>query len=189
MGEWRVTRDRRRAAEFEAFVSGAAGRLLHVAGLLTAEPFGAEAPEPLAPLVPPEPLAPPEAGKAPQAPAGPSRTARDDVPAARELLHGALARTYAVWDSVRYEDPYDRARYELITRFSHTAWRFRHPHGGVLSPLSPHERVVLVLRLFEGVSEEQVAAMLGLPEERVRAVFDRAVHLIHPGTRPMEARG
>ena len=180
MGEWRVIRDRRRAAEFEAFVSGAAGRLLHVAGLLTAEPFGAEAPGP---------PGPPEAPRAPEAPAACSRAARDDVPAARELLHGALARTYAVWDIVRYEDPYDRARYELITRFSHTAWRFRHPHGGVLSPLSPHERVVLVLRLFEGVPEEQVAAMLGLPEERIRAVCGRAVHLTHPGTRPMEARG
>lgn len=189
MGEWQVVRDRRRAAEFEAFVAGAAGRLLHVAGLLTAEPFGVEAPD-----APPDARAPgtaetPEAATAPEAPAERPRTARDDVPAARELLHDALARTYAVWDTARQEDPYDRARHELITRFSHTAWRFRHPHGGVLSPLSPHERVVLVLRLFEGVPQEQVAAMLGLSEERIEAVCGRAVHLMHPGTRPMEARG
>lgn len=175
MGEWRVVRDRRRAAEFEAFVAGAAGRLLHVAGLLTAEPFGAEAPETLE--APPEALA------------GGPRTARDDVPAARGLLHDALAKTYAAWDVARYEDPYDRARHELITRFSHSAWRFRQPHGGVLSPLSPHERVVLVLRLFEDVSEEQVAAMLGLSEERIAAVCGRAVQLMHPGPRRMEARG
>lgn len=141
----------RRAREFEAFVAGAAGRLLHTATLLTAE-------------VP------------------------DDNPRARRLLTLALAQTYASWDRLRDEDPYDRARQHLATRFAREAWhrygalaRHRPAPGGVLRNLSPQERLILVLRLYEGVAEEQAAAMLGLPEERVRAICARAMAtLLHP---------
>jgi len=42
-----------------------------------------------------------------------------------------------------------------------------------------------VLRFFEGVAEEQTAALLGLPLERVRAIGARATaNLLHP---PREA--
>ncbi|MEC4017170.1 sigma factor-like helix-turn-helix DNA-binding protein [Streptomyces sp. H27-D2] len=95
--------------------------------------------------------------------------------AAERLLTAALARTYACWDRLHGEDPYDRARRELVAHFAHTAWHYRHAAGGALDRLSPQERLVLVLRLCEGVAEEQAAAQLGLPVERVRALCTRSV--------------
>lgn len=157
MGRRRVVQDARRDREFEAFVAGAAGRLLHTATLLTAEP-------------------------------------PDENPRARRLLTLSLAHTYACWDRLRGEDPYDRARAYLATRFSRGAWhqygvlgalgRSRPHPAGPLARLSPQERLVLVLRLYEGVAEEQAAALLGLPRERVHALCDRATAtLLHPPRR------
>ncbi|MGW1027569.1 sigma factor-like helix-turn-helix DNA-binding protein [Streptomyces sp. NPDC002577] len=143
-------RDARRAREFEAFVAGAAGRLLHAATLLTAEP-------------------------------------RDDNPRARSLLTASLAHTYATWDRLRGEDPYDRTRRQLAVRFARGAWhRYRYRgHGGPLERLAPQERLILVLRMYEGVAEEQTAALLGLPVERVRAICARAMSLLlHPPRGP-----
>ncbi|MZD05363.1 RNA polymerase subunit sigma-70 [Streptomyces sp. SID5785] len=140
MREGQAFRSARRAREFEAFVAGAGGRLLHAATLLTAEP-------------------------------------PDDPPRARKLLTAALARTYASWDRLRGEDPYDCARTELAVRFARGSWHQHRGHGGALAHVPPQERLVLVLRLFEGVGEEQVAALLGLPVERVRALHARAVTL------------
>jgi hypothetical protein len=159
--ERHTVQDARRAREFDAFVAGAAGRLLHAATLLTTE----------------DPR---------------------DNPRARRLLTLALAHTYAGWDRLRGEDPYDRARQHLATRFARGAW---HQHGslgvlgrsrpsrpGALARLSPQERLILVLRLYEGVAEEQAAALLGLSQERVRAICDRAVtHLLHPPRGPAPA--
>ncbi|MFJ4710950.1 sigma factor-like helix-turn-helix DNA-binding protein [Streptomyces sp. NPDC088785] len=142
MRERQAARDARRAREFEAFVAGAAGRLLHAATLLTAEPG-------------------------------------DDNPRARRLLTASLARTYVSWDRLRGEDPYDCARKELAVRFARGSWPPRRRRAdGVLGRLSPQERLIVVLRLFEGVGEEQVAALLGLPMERVRAVHARALGLV-----------
>ncbi|MFJ4811590.1 sigma factor-like helix-turn-helix DNA-binding protein [Streptomyces longwoodensis] len=147
----RQAQDTRRAREFEAFVAGAAGRLLHTAVLLTGE-------------------------------------APDDTPRARRLLTLALAHTYACWDRLRGDDPYDHARQYLATRFAHGAWyrygvpgrRRAHPDSP-LAVLGPQERLILVLRLYEGVAEEQVAALLGLPRERVGTVCDRATAtVLHP---------
>ncbi|MEU9330042.1 sigma factor-like helix-turn-helix DNA-binding protein [Streptomyces canus] len=158
MRQRQVVQGTRRAREFEAFVAGAAGRLLHAATLLTAE-------------------------------------APDDNPRARRLLTLALAHTYACWDRMRGEDPYDRARQHLALRFAHGAWR-RHGvllHGRThpdspLSRLAPQERLILVLRLYEGVAEEQAAALLGLPAERVRTICDRATAtLLHPPRGPAPA--
>ncbi|GHG95257.1 sigma factor-like helix-turn-helix DNA-binding protein [Streptomyces lanatus] len=158
MGRRRTVLDARRDREFEAFVAGAAGRLLHAATLLTAEPAG-------------------------------------DNPRARRLLTLSLAHTYACWDRLRGEDPYDRTRQYLATRFSRAAWhqygalgalsRFRARAHGPLARLSPQERLILVLRLYEGVAEEQAAALLGLPRERVHAICDRATAtLLHPPREP-----
>ncbi|CAM5561660.1 DNA-directed RNA polymerase sigma-70 factor [Streptomyces avidinii] len=130
-------------AEFEAFVAGAAGRLLRVAILLTAEP---------------------DTG-APGA---------ADAPAARRLLGSALARTYADWRRLRGDDPYDYTRQELCAAFARSGRR-HHGGSGVLARLGPLERLVLVLRIYEGVAEEVTAAQLGLPPERVRALCNRAV--------------
>jgi hypothetical protein len=153
-----ASREARRAREFEAFVAGAAGRLLHAATLLTAE-------------------------------------APDDDPRARRLLTLALAHTYAGWDRLRGEDPYDCARRHLAARFAREVWqhrggfgRPRHRPAGPLAALAPQERLVVVLRLYEGVAEEQAAALLGLAPERVRAVCDRAVAiLLHPPPVPVPA--
>lgn len=42
-----------------------------------------------------------------------------------------------------------------------------------------------MLRLYEGVAEEQAAALLGLPTERVRTICDRATAtLLHPPRGP-----
>ncbi|WP_345962567.1 RNA polymerase subunit sigma-70 [Streptomyces sp. BRB040] len=145
----------RRAREFEAFVAGAAGRLLHAATLLTAE-------------------------------------APDANPRARRLLALSLAHTYAGWDRLHGEDPYDRARQYLATRFAREIWhRYgvlgrarRHP-AGPLGGLAPHERLILVLRLYEGVAEEQASALLGLPVDRVRTICDRATAtVLHPQPAP-----
>jgi hypothetical protein len=130
--------DRRRAREFETFVAGAGGRLLHAAGLLTAEPDGA-------------------------------------APLAERLLVDTLARTYAHWDSLHGEDPYAHTREELAGRFARGAWRYRRGRGGLLDRLPPQERLILVLRLHEGVDEQQTASCLGLPVDRVRALCARAV--------------
>ncbi|MCZ7416857.1 MULTISPECIES: sigma factor-like helix-turn-helix DNA-binding protein [unclassified Streptomyces] len=138
MGTRRETADRRRAQEFESFTVGAAGRLLHVAALLTGE-------------------------------------ARGSCPAAERLLVAALAHTYAAWDGLRGEDPYDHARTELTARFARSAWRYRRARGGVLGRLGPRERLVLVLRLHEDVDEERAAATLGLPPELVREVYTHAL--------------
>ncbi|MGI5195232.1 sigma factor-like helix-turn-helix DNA-binding protein [Streptomyces sp. CA-288835] len=155
MRERQASQGARRAREFEAFVAGAAGRLLHAATLLTAE-------------------------------------SPHDNPRARRLLKASLAHTYASWDRLRGEDPYDRTRQQLAVRFARGAWhqygalswlhlRGGPDTGGVLHRLTPQERLVLVLRYFEGVAEEQTAALLGLPLERVRAIGARATaNLLHP---------
>lgn len=162
--------DRRsgRDPEFEAFVAGAAGRLLHVAVLLTAEPLsgapagssgGASGASRGAPR-----------GASAGAPAGASTAS----PAARRILAGALARTYAHWERLRGDDPYDHTRQELCAAYARTARRLP-PGTGVLARLSPLERLVLVMRVYEGVAEEVTAAQLGLTPERVEAVCNRAV--------------
>ncbi|WP_406061605.1 RNA polymerase [Streptomyces sp. NBC_01077] len=140
-----------RAREFDAFVAGAAGRLLHAATLLTAE-------------------------------------TRTRNPHAQALLTAALAHTYAVWDRLRDEDPYELTRRDLAARFARTAWRYHGGQGGVLSALHPQERLVVVLRLYEGVAEEQVGALLGVPETRVRAVCARAIAALRAAERREGAR-
>ncbi|GGR16336.1 sigma factor-like helix-turn-helix DNA-binding protein [Streptomyces netropsis] len=165
MNERRAARERRRAQEFELFVAGAGGRLLHAALLLTGEP-----------------------GRAVGSGAGVDDGSRG-TEAAERLLTASLARTYADWGRLRGEDPYARTRQEMAARFARTARRYRHPRGGVLDRLAPRERLVLVLRLHEGVAEEQTAAALGLSVERVRIICTRAVNTLRsrPATPPVAA--
>ncbi|MEV6163240.1 sigma factor-like helix-turn-helix DNA-binding protein [Streptomyces sp. NPDC052052] len=155
MRERQAGHERRRSQEFEAFVAGAAGRLLHTATLLTAEP-----------------MQPPGTN-----------------PRAQRLLMVALAHTYAEWERLRGEDPYDRTRQALVTRFAHEVWQHHRPRGGLLDPLTPQERLVLVLRLYEGVAEEQAAALLGLPVDRIRALCNRSVATLRGTRRPTARRG
>ncbi|MFI1013808.1 sigma factor-like helix-turn-helix DNA-binding protein [Streptomyces sp. NPDC020965] len=145
MSERRTEARRRRAREFEAFVAGAAGRLLHAATLLTAE-------------------------------------TPEHNPHARRLLTTALAHTYAEWDRLRGEDPYDRTRTDLTVRFARHARRHQRARGGPLGVLTPRERLIVVLRLYEGIAEEQTAAVTGLPVGRVRAICRRAVGTVCDAT-------
>ncbi|WP_330459511.1 RNA polymerase subunit sigma-70 [Streptomyces sp. NBC_00820] len=162
MRDRQAPRDARRAREFEAFVAGAGGRLLHAATLLTAE-------------------------------------APDANPRARRLLTLSLAHTYARWDGLRGEDPYDCARQYLATRFARGTWhhygafRGARPHPrNPLAALTPQERLILVLRLYEGVAEQQTAALLGVPAERVHTLCDRAtaavLHPVRTAPRPAGVR-
>ncbi|MFV8129171.1 sigma factor-like helix-turn-helix DNA-binding protein [Streptomyces syringium] len=172
MNEQRAAREHRRAQEFELFVAGAGGRLLHAALLLTGEPGRAAG-----------------SGAGVDGSRGGEAGSRG-TEAAERLLTAALARTYADWDRLRGEDPYARTRQELAARFARSARRYRRPRGGVLGRLSPRERLVLVLRLHEGVPEEQTAAALGLSVERVRVICTRAVSALRsrPVTPPAPDR-
>lgn len=146
----RETTEHRRSREFEVFIGGAAGRLMHVAMLLTG----------------------------------------DDEKAADQLLCQAMSRTYLNWVRLRGEDPYAYTRQELVTAYARRAgarWLHKEPKDGRLSRLSPQERLVLVLRLYEGVDEEQVAALLGLVPDRIRAVCTRASTIMRTKPEPVPA--
>ncbi|MFI0722225.1 sigma factor-like helix-turn-helix DNA-binding protein [Streptomyces sp. NPDC021224] len=105
---------------------------------------------------------------------------------AERLLGATLARCYADWLRMRSEDPYDQARAELVRRFASRPF-WRRPHGGVLDRLTAQERMIITMRYFEGVAEEQTAAQLGLPTDRVRAICARAAATLRsrpPGPPP-----
>ncbi|CAL9439383.1 sigma factor-like helix-turn-helix DNA-binding protein [Streptomyces sp. enrichment culture] len=111
--------------------------------------------------------------------------APDDNPRARRLLTRSLAHTYAGWNRLRGDDPYDHARRQLALRFARGDRRGpggllrARPHpGSPLAALGPQERLVVVLRFLEGVAEEQTAALLGLSPDRVRALAARATETL-----------
>ncbi|MDX6354670.1 MAG: hypothetical protein QOF98_1573 [Streptomyces sp.] len=93
--------------------------------------------------------------------------------AAERLLTAVLARVYADWFRMRAEDPYEQARSELVRRFAYRPW-WQRPRGGALDRLTGQERLIVTMRFFEGIAEEQAAAQLGLPAERVRVIGARA---------------
>ncbi|MYR26639.1 MULTISPECIES: sigma factor-like helix-turn-helix DNA-binding protein [unclassified Streptomyces] len=173
------------AREFAAYVGGAAPRLLRTAALLTGEAgragAGTERPDGAGPVrgaAGTEPAMPPPGTEPP----GTGSTALEPAaPRALALLRRALARTYADWDRLESGDPYDHTRAELLALFLRSSWYRRRPGRGPLAALPARVRLVLVLRLHEGVPEEQVAALLGLSVDRVRLLCARGVHLVlHP---------
>ncbi|MBY8877162.1 sigma factor-like helix-turn-helix DNA-binding protein [Actinacidiphila acidipaludis] len=109
-----------------------------------------------------------------------------DPAEAERLLTVVLARVYADWFRMRAEDPYEQARSELVRRFHHRPW-WRRPRGGDLDRLTGQERLVVTLRFFEGVAEEQTAAQLGLPADRVRAICARATATLRSRPAPAPA--
>ncbi|WP_433342016.1 sigma factor-like helix-turn-helix DNA-binding protein [Streptomyces sp. CA-253872] len=169
------------AREFAAYVGAAAPRLLRTAALLTGEagqvttgPCDSDARThgPYAPA-PGDPRAPAPPAPGPRAPRAPGPRA----PLALALLRRALARTYASWGRLERDDPYEHTRAELVALFVRSSWYRRQDGGGPLAALPWRVRLVLVLRLYEGVAEEQVAALLGLSADRVRLLCARGVHL------------
>ena len=107
-----------------------------------------------------------------------------DPQAADELLTTVLAQVYADWFRMRAEDPYAWARSEMFRRFAHRPWWHR-PQGGPLDRLTAQERLIVTMRYFEGVAEEQTAAQLGMPAERVRTISARATATLR-SSRPAE---
>ncbi|BBA99741.1 putative RNA polymerase ECF subfamily sigma factor [Actinacidiphila reveromycinica] len=91
-----------------------------------------------------------------------------DPAEADRLLTAALARLYADWPGLEGDDPYDRARAELFVRYAYRPWR--RPRGGPLDGLTARQRLVVTMRYFEGIGEEQTAAVLGMACERVAAI-------------------
>ena len=159
MRQRHASQDARRAREFEAFVAGAAGRLLHAATLLTAEAAGRQ-PARAAPAVP--------------------------VPGAHVRVLGPAARRGSRTTAPASTWP-PASRAARGTTTAASAAPARTPRVP-LAPLTPQERLILVLRLYEGVAEEQTAALLGLSPERVRAICDRATAtLLHPPRGPAPA--
>ena len=162
MRERHASQAARRAREFEAFVAGAAGRLLQ----------------------------PPRCSR---------RSRRTPTRARGACCAVSLAHTYALLGPAARRRPLRPAPGPSSPCASQrAAW---HRYGGlgrlrpapapdsVLARLTPQERLILVLRLYEGVAEEQTAALLGLPAERVRAVCARATAtLLHPPRGPAPAR-
>ncbi|MER5479888.1 hypothetical protein ABT026_23405 [Streptomyces sp. NPDC002734] len=150
--------------EFRAFAAASGGRLLRTALLFTAE----------------DPR---------------------DCPLARRLLVEALARTYARWGRIDGEDPYDLARVELTRgclrriRFRRGVREGRRGRGGGVSPgpggdlgplvqLRPLVRMVLVLRLHEGIDAERAGVLLGITAGRVDALTTRATRGFAAGAGP-----
>ncbi|NJA58849.1 sigma factor-like helix-turn-helix DNA-binding protein [Streptomyces sp. NEAU-H3] len=178
------------AHEFAAYVGGAAPRLLRTAALLTGEAeqagAGTERPDGAGTVrgaTGTEPATPPTGTESPGTePPGTGSTAPEPAaPLALALLRSALARTYADWDRLESGDPYDHTRAELLALFLRSSWYRRRPGRGPLAALPARVRLVLVLRLYEGVPEEQVAALLGLSVDRVRLLCARGVRLLlHP---------
>nr|WP_229924572.1 sigma factor-like helix-turn-helix DNA-binding protein [Streptomyces sulfonofaciens] len=190
-----MSKDARRAREFESFVAGAAGRLLHAATLLTAEHpddnprarrllaaalahtyatwDGLRGEDPYARAR--QQLAVRFARgawrrhRAPSRPWSTGGAGPGQVPGAAVRQLRAALRQALLPQALRTgaDAPADRAG----------AGRPR----GVLHRLTPQERLVLVLRMYEGVAEEQTAALLGLSVERVHTICARAMStLLHP---------
>jgi DNA-directed RNA polymerase specialized sigma24 family protein len=105
---------------------------------------------------------------------------------ARQILCRALARTYRDWDRLQVADPYAHTRSDIITSYAFRQAMGRllcrrnvHPDNrGVLGRLNPRQRLVLLLRLHEGLSEEETAAQLGLAVDTVRATEARACSIM-----------
>ena len=123
-----------------------------------------------------------------------------DAHQADELVQHALVRTYLAWSRARERDPLAYARRTLANLRIDT-WRRRHrevltdpaevPEGvqasdaaryadrdqlvRALRLLTPRQRRVIVLRHFEGLTEREVAADLGISVGTVKSTSSRGL--------------
>lgn len=108
-----------------------------------------------------------------------------DRAAAERLLEDALGRTYRHWSSVsRGGVPEAHVRQLLVDAVRRGRRRRRlagtADAGGaslmpVVAALPTGQRVVLVLRYFEGLDEAQAAAVMGWSVNTVRSQYARAI--------------
>lgn len=120
--------------------------------------------------------------------------------AAADLVQAAFVKTYASWGRVRHEDALAYAR-KVLTNEHVDRWRRRHgeiavaevadradravhPDGSVddrdeitrlLSLLPPQQRVVVVLRYYNDLSERAVADHLGISVGAVKSAASRGL--------------
>jgi RNA polymerase sigma-70 factor (sigma-E family) len=154
------------AASFEDFVAARSRHLLHAAHLLTGDRHRAE-----------------------------------------DLLQTALTRAYLRWDRIDSDDPEGYVRRTMIN--AHTDWWRKKPWReqstaelpetpapdaaasydardavlAALATLSSRQRAVVVLRYYEGLSEAEIAQVLGCSAGTVKSAASRAMAKLrqHPG--------
>lgn len=124
-----------------------------------------------------------------------------DWGAAEDLLQTALAKTWFRWDTIRDKQAAEAYVRQVMSRTSATWWR-RKWHGErptevlpevvagddpfqaadrrallrqALLALPPRQRVVLVLRFYEDLTETQVAETLGCSVGTVKSTASRAL--------------
>jgi RNA polymerase sigma-70 factor (sigma-E family) len=124
-----------------------------------------------------------------------------NVHAAQDLVQNTLAQLYRRWDRIRGLDDVDAyARLELVKEFR-TAWRLPGRRGELLvevvpdrpapdsrsydenreavwdfvCSLPPHQRIVVVLRFHEQLTEAETADLMGIPVESVSSQTSRAL--------------
>jgi RNA polymerase sigma-70 factor (sigma-E family) len=119
---------------------------------------------------------------------------------AEDLAQTALARCYTKWDRVCSASDIDAYVYRILLNTMHSnrrrRWRAERPYADLpdspaagttdslalaltvraaLGRLSPNQRVVLVLRFFVDLTEEQVSRILGVPPGTVKSRTSRAL--------------
>jgi RNA polymerase sigma-70 factor (sigma-E family) len=127
-----------------------------------------------------------------------------DAGHAEDVVAEAFARVWPQWRRGRVEDllpylrrtvaneVYQRHRRRLLERREAARPPDRRAEGSfepqvddrdvlwaALARLSPQQRVVVVLRIVEDVSEEQTATMLGIPAGTVKSRLSRALAVLH----------
>jgi RNA polymerase sigma-70 factor (sigma-E family) len=121
---------------------------------------------------------------------------------AEDLVQGVLLRMYRRWPKIEQRDPVGYARRALANAAT-DGWRGRHgfteilveavregaaaSHGPAdanaerdsllraLAGLTPRERAVMVLRYYEDLDEDHIAADLGIAVGTVKSTYSRAL--------------
>ncbi len=134
---------------------------------------------------------------------------------AQDLVQVTFTKTYLAWPAARRTEPYAYARRVLVNsnidRWRRRRWRERadsdvasHPDAprvkdpagqvveralllAALSELTRRERVVLVLRFYEDLSERDTASLLGVTAGTIKSTTSRALAKLrlHPDLQPV----
>jgi RNA polymerase sigma-70 factor (sigma-E family) len=125
----------------------------------------------------------------------------NDWALAQDLVQTALARSWPYWGRIRHgDDPEVYVRRVMVNTWAawrRRRWRAEQPSGmltdqaapgdmatdvttrlavgSVLAPLTDRQRTVVVLRLFDDLSEVQVAQILGCAVGTVKATMSQAL--------------
>jgi RNA polymerase sigma-70 factor (sigma-E family) len=116
----------------------------------------------------------------------------DDDEGAEEVVQDAFAKLHLRWD--RVDDPPSYVRRSVVNgcrdvlrrrRVERAFLRRSRPTtnppeadflGDLLATLPPRERIALVLRHYEGLSERQIADAMGCPPGTVKTLLHRGTH-------------